>query len=455
MKVIGRDIGTTTICAVVLDAEKGDVLKSVTLPNDTFLDNTKPFEKIQDPEKILSKATSIVDELLADSDDIVSIGVTGQMHGLLYIDEKGDAVSGLYIWQDASANEIYKDGVSYAQYLTELTGYKMASGFGGATYFYHTINSMVPETAVKICTIHDYVAMKLAGLVCPVMHTSDAASYGLFDIKNACFDKCAIEKSGLSFEMFPSVTKENMILGRKDGKIPVSVAIGDNQASFLGSVNDIEKCLLVNVGTGSQISFATKTEKAPSGLEIRPCIGENRIMVGSSLCGGRAFALLEKFFRETAELVTGEKVTSAYKGIDSFLQKTDKVENPLGFSTLFCGTRENPEDRAKVENIGIDNFTPGHFIYGVMNGMAEELYEMYESGISVSEERPCTLIASGNGIRKNKTLQRIVSEYFGMEIKIPKHKEEAAYGSAIFSLTSAGIYDTIQSALQLIQYEVN
>lgn len=453
MKVIGLDIGTTTVCAVVIDAVKGDVLKSVTLPNDTFLDNTKPFEKIQDPEKILSKAMSLVDELLSEYDDIVSIGVTGQMHGLLYIDEKGNSVSGLYIWQDASANEIYKDGISYAQYLTDLTGYKMASGFGGATYFYHNENNMVPETAVKICTIHDYVTMKLADLNEPVMHTSDAASYGLFDIKKSCFDKCVIEKAGLRFEMFPSVTNENMILGRKNGKIPISVAIGDNQASFLGSVSDIEKCLLVNVGTGSQISFATKSEKAPAGLEIRPCVGENRIMVGSSLCGGRAFALLEKFFRETAEMVTGEEVTSAYKGIDSFLEKTESVENPVAFSTLFCGTRENPEERAKVVNLGIDNFTPGHFVYGVMNGMAEELYEMYEKGISVCEERPSTLIASGNGIRKNKALQRIVSEYFGMDIKIPGHKEEAAYGSAIFSLTSAGIYDTIQSALQLIQYE--
>ena len=330
MKVIGLDIGTTTVCAVVVDAKKGDVLKSVTLPNDTFLDDTKPFEKIQDPEKILSKATSLVNELLGEYDDIASIGVTGQMHGLLYTDEKGNSVSGLYIWQDASANEIYKDGVSYAQYLTELTGYKMASGFGGATYFYHTINNTVPEAAVKICTIHDYVAMKLAGLTEPVMHTSDAASYGLFDIKNACFDKNAIEKAGLSFDMFPSVTNENTILGKMNGEIPVSVAIGDNQASFLGSVSDIEKCLLVNVGTGSQISFATKSEKAPAGLEIRPCIGENKIMVGSSLCGGRAFALLERFFRETAELVTGEKVNSAYKGIDAFLEKTDDLshDNP-------------------------------------------------------------------------------------------------------------------------------
>ena len=453
MKTIGLDIGTTTICAIVIDASDGKVLKSVTLPNDTFRTDVKHFEKIQEPEKILSKATALVDELLGEYDDVVSIGVTGQMHGLMYINEKGESLSGLYIWQDASANEIYKDGKSYAQYLTELTGYKMASGFGGATYFYHTINNMVPESATKICTIHDYVAMKLAGLNIPVMHTSDAASYGLFDIKNARFDEAAIVKAGLKVDMFPEVTSENRILGKKDGKIPVSVAIGDNQASFLGSVCDVEDCLLINVGTGSQISFATKSETAPAGLEVRPCVGEEKIMVGSSLCGGRAFALLEKFFRETAELVTGEKCSSAYKGIDTFLENTSEVENPVSFSTLFCGTRENPEKRASIENLGIDNFTPGHMVYGVMNGMAEELNEMYRTGISVCEEKPRQLIASGNGIRKNKTLQRIVSDIFGMEMKIPKHKEEAAYGSAIFSLTSAGICDTIQSALQLIQYE--
>lgn len=453
MKTIGLDIGTTTICAIVVDAKKGEVLKSITLSNDTFLADVKPFEKIQNPSVILDKALTTVDSLLKEYDDVVSIGVTGQMHGLVYLDEKGDAVSGLYIWQDASANEMYKDGKTYAQYLTELTGYKMASGFGASTYFYHKENNMVPENAATICTIHDYAAMKLAGLNKPVMHVSDAASYGLFDIKNGCFDEKAIEKAGLDFNLFPAVTKENMILGKKDGKIPVSVAIGDNQASFLGSVCDVEECLLVNVGTGSQISFATKSDVSADGLEIRPCVEGSHLMVGSSLCGGRAFALLENFFRKTAELVTGEEVKTAYAGIDKFLEENESVENPISFSTLFCGTRENPEERASIASLGIENFTPGHFIYGVMHGMADELYNMYKAGISVCEERPCQLIASGNGIRKNATLQRIVSEIFGMTLRIPKHKEEAAYGSAIFSLTSAGIYDTIQSALQLIQYE--
>ncbi len=452
MKAIGLDIGTTTVSAIAIDAKSGEVVKSVTLANDTFIESERSFEKIQDAGKILEKAANLVNELLGEFDDVVSIGVTGQMHGLVYLDKEGKHVSPLYIWQDGSANEIYENGKTYAEYLTELTGYKMASGFGGSTYFYHSRVGRVPENASTFSTIHDYVAMRLTGLQKPVMHTSDAASYGLFDIKNGCFDKEAITKAGLDYGMFPAVTTDNAVLG-KMGDIPVAVAIGDNQASFLGSVCDIDDCLLVNVGTGSQISFATKEDKAPFGLEVRPCTEEKRIMVGSSLCGGRAFALLEKFFRETAELVTGEKVKTAYKGIDDFLAENESVEDEIDFSTLFCGTRENPRERASVQNLSEDNFTPGHFIFGVMKGMAEELHDMYTLGVAQSDKKPSLLIASGNGIRKNKALQRIVSQMFSMQLKIPAHKEEAAYGSAIFSLTSAGICDTIQSALQLIRYE--
>lgn len=453
MKAIGIDIGTTTVCAVVIDADSGFVIKSVTIENDTFIKTSEPFEKIQDCGKIISKALKTVDGLCREFPDIASIGVTGQMHGLIYLDEDGNAVSGLYTWQDASANELCAEGKTYAEALSELTGYNVASGFGCATYFYHSKNGKVPKNAKVICTVHDYLAIKLAGIKSPVMHTSDAASYGLFDIKNACFDRKAIEKAGLSFDMFPMVTGESAVLGKFNGKIPVSVAVGDNQASFLGSVSDIENCLLINVGTGSQISFKTKADFSPSGLEIRPLAGNERIMVGSSLCGGRAFALLAEFFRKTAEMVTGEKCDNAYVGIDRFLEADKEVENPLKISTLFCGTRENPEETASVTSLGEENFTPEHFLYGVMHGMADELYEMYKKGVSVCDENPCQLIASGNGIRKNKALRRIISDTFGMKLKIPKHKEEAAYGSAIFSLTSSRIYDTIQSAVQLIRYE--
>jgi len=447
VNIIGLDIGTTTICAIAVASESGKVLRSLTAANDTAMQSTKPYERLQNPQKILDKCYELIEQLTAEFAPVACIGVTGQMHGIVYLDKNGDALSPLYYWQDESGNENYKDSKSYAEYLSDITGYKMATGFGGTTYFCHAVNGLVPENAVKICTIHDYAAMKLCNKNIPVMHTSDAASFGLFDLKSLCFDKAAIEKAGLSFDMFPEVSKGFDTLGMYKNNIPVSVAIGDNQASFLGSVNNFDCCILVNVGTGSQISYMTDFSEAPKGTELRPCCSDSYICVGSSLCGGRAFALLESFIRETARLACDTDIKSAYPAIDKFLANSEMPENPLIVSTRFCGSRDCPAERGSIQNLAVDNFTPQALIWGVLSGMAEELKSMYQKN-----PKHTIMIGSGNGLRKNKALQLLFSQSFGMQLKIPSHNEEASFGAALFGMTAAGLCKDISQAQKLIKY---
>ena len=57
--------------------------------------------------------------------------------------------------------------------------------------------------------------------------------------------------------------------------ISVSVAIGDNQANFLGSVRDLQEEVLVNIGTGSQMSMLQDTPCAENDLELRPFFAGN------------------------------------------------------------------------------------------------------------------------------------------------------------------------------------
>ncbi|HZK39698.1 MAG TPA: FGGY family carbohydrate kinase [Clostridia bacterium] len=448
MKVIGLDIGTTTICAVVADCENGKIIQAVTYENDTKLDGEFDYERIQNPTDILEKCTEIVDELSA-SFSPVCIGITGQMHGILYLDNCGNAVSPLYFWQDESGNRPFNEHQSYAEYLTERTGHNMATGFGATTLFCHTYDGRLPEGASKVCTIHDYVAMKLCDNSEPLMHTSDAASLGLFDIDSLQFDKTAITKAGMDYSLFPKVTKDFSLVGKYKGQVPVSVAIGDNQASFLGSVSDMRNSILVNVGTGSQISFLTDKTQAVEGLEIRPCFDRQFLCVGSSLCGGRAFAVLEEFLRQTAALVTGEPLKSAYPAMDDFLNNNAQPANPLAISTRLSGTRSKPEERGSIENMGLNNFTPQHLIWGFLNGMVEELQAMYRS----ADDAPRSLlIGSGNGLRKNSALQQLFADKFELDLLIPTHSEEAAFGAALFALTAAGYKRSIFDAQKLIKY---
>ncbi len=449
MKVIGLDIGTTKICAIIIETSGGKVLRTVARNNDTQLKGSAPFERIQSPELIIEKCFFLLKELTDEFPDVACIGITGQMHGILYIDKNGDALSPLYFWQDESGNEPYNEKQSYAEYLTGLTGYKMATGFGGTTYFYHSQNGKVPANTAMFCTIHDYFAMKLCSKSEPLIHTSDAASLGFFNLNSLQFDEQAIKMAGLNFNHFPQVTKEFELAGKYNNQIPVSVAIGDNQASFLGSVCDMDNSILVNVGTGSQISYLTDKTTTVKGLEIRPCFGNKYICVGSSLCGGRAFALLEEFLRKTAGYVTGKPTDCAYQAIDNYLAGSQPPKNPLKVSTRFAGTRDNPEERGSIENLGLDNFTPQHLIWGVLGGMVEELQAMY---LATNEQNHSLLIASGNGLRKNLALQKLFAENFGIELKIPAHSEEAAFGAALFGITAAGFEESIYTAQKLIKY---
>lgn len=443
MFVIGLDIGTTSICAAAIDAESGEVCEVITEQN-SFSVPGKPYERMQNADGIVDLCIEAV-SALSGRFDCCGVGITGQMHGIVYLDSCGNAVSKLYTWQDMSGSEL-SDGKSYAQTLSQLTGYNAATGFGLTTYFVHSQKGEVPENAAAICTIHDYAAMKLCSLASPVTHSSDAASLGLFDIDSMTFDIGAVKKAGLNPSFLPRVVSAHEIIGEFRG-IPVCVAIGDNQASFLGSVNDSEKCVLVNIGTGSQISFFSNSKSVIPGTELRPC-ANGLIRVGSALCGGSAFAALESFIRQAAALC-GAEMSSAYPFIDRFLAQTPAAPNPLRVSTGFSGTRENPESRGSIENISLDNFTPGHLIYGVLNGIADELYSMYAL---CGESGRTSLIGSGNGLRKNAALQKIFSERFGMPLSIPVNKEEAAYGAALCALAACGKYESLAAAQQLIKY---
>ena len=422
---LGLDIGTTSICAVAIKAD-GAPFFCRTLPNTSGA-------CVQDPLKIWEICTNLLAEAFAACEaagaEIAHLGICGQMHGVLYLDGTGGPVSPLYTWQDPTGDELQPNGETYAQELTVLTGYPMASGFGCATLFAHRCKGAVPAAAAQICTIHDYVAMRLCGLSRPVMHASDAASFGLFGLKSLRFDEEALFVAGLSKKLFPRVTGDWEVLGEYRG-VPVTVAIGDNQASFLGAAEDPQRTVLVNIGTGSQCSLATEYlapgQIAP-GAELRPLGGEQYLYVGSALCGGRAFEIAKSFFVQCAQFLTGEALagSAAYAAMGRLLAEEPQGEALL-FDPRFAGTRQAPGLRASITGLGTGNFTPAHLLWGLVRGMAAEIHEFYrESGL-----RRDVLVGAGNGLRKNAALQQALEQRFGMPLRIPPYCEEAARGAA-------------------------
>lgn len=342
MKRIGIDIGTTTISAVVLEDESRRVLESRTVPGGTFLETRHTWERIQDAELMVGKAKAVLDELLDNHPDAVSIGLTGQMHGILYLDAQGRAISPLYTWQDQRGNLAEFDGRSMVDLIHDICPEPVAAGYGLVTHAYLCQKGQVPAGAASLCTIPDYFGMTLTGRKTPLLHISMAAGLGFFVSQEIPTDQIfcgtesvpqnrteakwkmsltrpaangesckegfdarqrkfrfrteALEKLGADLSLLPGVTDEFTVLGSYRG-CSVTAALGDNQTSFLGAVGFAPDTALLNVGTGGQISILSEHFFETEGIEARPLTKDRFLLVGSSLCGGRAYAILEKFFR--------------------------------------------------------------------------------------------------------------------------------------------------------------
>jgi sedoheptulokinase len=207
--------------------------------------------------------------------------------------------------------------------------------------------------------------------------------------------------------------------------------------------------------------------------------------VGSSLCGGRAYALLEQFFREVAALAVTpfEKIIDTannlpYKTINTSYNPPDMksgmmrnealqkgsfyaqmnalaglpLDDALDINTLFCGTRSNPSLRGSITGIGERNLTPAHLVQGVLRGMADELLGYYPAMRARMRKPPAALIGSGNGIRKNAPLRQLFEKLLGMPMKVPAHMEEAAYGAALFAAAACGLRASVPDAQRVIRY---
>ena len=99
------DIGTTTLSAVVLDILNEKQLECFNMPNDSDIAPKASGERTQDPKKILQIAKALIKKIYERYPRVISLGFTGQMHGILYVDKEGQAVSPLYTWQDQRGGE--------------------------------------------------------------------------------------------------------------------------------------------------------------------------------------------------------------------------------------------------------------------------------------------------------------------------------------------------------------
>ena len=446
MRAIGIDIGTTSICLGVYEEETGR-LSAVRQEKNHFLEGT--FR--QDPDRIYAVVKEMLDNFLQSDDSTdrpSAIGISSQMHGILYVDRAGRAVSPYYTWKEESGNGTFGEE-TYASYLSRVTGCEMYTGYGSVTHFTLQQTGQIPAQAVCLANIGDYIAMRLCDAKEPVMSPSIAASLGGFGLQERRFAMEAMERAGVATSYYPQVRAAGFVLGTYEG-IPVTCAQGDNQASFYAAIGEKQDALSVNVGTGSQVSLFHRELIEGTEAEIRPFTEKGFLYVQASVNGGKVYERLAEFVKGTVFAVTGIE-TDVYEKLEEAGAQVPATD--LRITPLLYGSRQRPapENLALGRNTGrqapknpapggsmtgltAGNFTLGHMVRAYVAGMALELYRMYEQLPEVLKQGKREIIASGNGIRKNRLLRQEVERLFGLPVRFRDIEEEAAAGAAMWAL---------------------
>jgi sugar (pentulose or hexulose) kinase len=474
--VIGIDLGTTTITSLALSAESGDILATVTAPNRAEI--TSPTDKARgrsewDARVITDTACSCLREVAqrvgANWARLAGLGITGQQHGMLVVDGLRP-LTPFINWQDRRGEEAYPGSsltvVQEAQRRAgpdtpQRTGCRLAAGYGAASLFWMQVNGVLPSSG-RACFLMDYFGASLTGAI-PVTDATAAASAGVYDVKGGRWDAESIAALGLPPALFPEVRPSASQLGTITAAmadatglpegLPVFVGIGDNQASFLGSVADREDSVLVNVGTGGQVSVYTDHFHADPLLETRPFPGGGYLLVWAGLVGGRSYALLERFFRQAGEQLSGVKAEqSLYTLLNCLAESVPRGAGGLVCEPLFTGSRQQPDLRGSWTGVSAENFTPAHVTRALLEGMARAFRSGYDGIIRLGGERKKQLIGAGTGLRENAVLTRCVAEELGLPLRLPRHREEAAFGAALLAAAGTGLVADVSAAGGLIRY---
>ena len=314
---------------------------------------------------------------------------------------------------------------------------------GFVTHYYNLRNGLVPKSAKRLCTIGDYVGMRLARAATPIMDATNAASLGCFDLRRFDFRRDAMPRLAVEESFFPAVSLSYPALGEAWPGTPVFAALGDNQGSFLGAMSDVRHAVLFNIGTGSQISlFSEGTSRCPA--STRGHFPSEGISVSAQRC-----AAVGPMSCCTISLRGRCRLFGSAQEVRWDIMNAASLSGAAGrlaVDTRFNGTRADPALRGSITGIGPETFTPEHLIVGLREGIADELLgflELFPAGL---RQAATQLVGSGNGIRLNPALRSIFESRLGMKMRVPAHREETSFGAALLAGWRGGAFNGLPAA---------
>ncbi len=449
--VLGIDVSTTGAKALLVD-EKGNVAADAT--TEYPLSTPRPLWSEQDPADWWDGVQASIRRALADAgasgQEIVGVGLTGQMHGLVLLDQQGQVLRPAILWNDqrtAAECEWITQRVGLQQLLA-WTGNLALTGFTAPKIVW--VREHEPEVYARVAQIllpKDFIRYKLTGAYATDM--AGAAGTLLLDVKTRTWSEGMLKALDIPAGWLPPCHEGPQVTGTVSAEAAAATGLragtpvvgggGDQaaQAVGVGAVRPGEMAL--TLGT-SGVIFAPTAEPAiePQGRLHAFChaVPGRWHFMGVMLSAGGAL----RWHRDT--LAAGQ----SYGEMDR-----SATEVPLGceglvFLPYLTGERTpypDPNARGAFVGLTVRHGLP-HLTRAVLEGVAFGLRDSLELLREVSGEIS-QVRASGGGAR-SALWRQILADVLDCELVTVNVTEGAAYGAALLAGVGAGIWPDVDSA---------
>ncbi len=457
--LIGIDIGTSGTKTCLFDAD-GTLIASAT--GEYPLSQPHNGWAEQDPEDwwqaTVDTLRAVTDKI--DPKEIAGVGFSGQMHGLVMLDEAGDVIRPSIIWCDqrtAAECEEIEATVGHEKLLA-ITANPALTGFTASKILW--VRNHEPENWAKCRRIllpKDYIRYRLTGEF--ATDVSDAGGMQLLDIGGRCWsdellsllkiDKSLLAKVYESPEITGYVTERSAMLTGLATGTPVVAGAGDNAAAAVGTGIVTEGDAFVTVGT-SGVIFAHTNQMVmdPGGRVHTFCCavpGKWHVM-GVTQAAGLS---LKWFANQCCQDLTGE---------DRYDKMTaEAAESPIGSNRLlylpYLMGERTPHLDADARGVffGLSgSHTRGDMIRAVLEGVSYSLRDCLEV-LREMGVHPENITACGGGAR-SPLWRGMMANLFGTPIRTAFSSEGAALGAAILAGVGTKVYPSVEEACaKLIQ----
>jgi xylulokinase len=396
---------------------------------------------------------------------ISGIGLTGQMHGTVLLDEYGQVLRPAIIWEDARSRHQVEEMTRLIglDRLVDITGSPVATGFQAASVRWVQENEPeIWKRTVSVLLPKDFLRWKLSGDF--VSEPSDASGTLLFDVSRRDWSSALLALLSIEQSQLPKIVESTAMTGELceeaasdlglDSGIPIVAGGGDAPAAALAAGLTSEDAVLLTISTGSQAILPTnQVELDRQGRSHSWCAcfslqsgGPPWYRMGATLASGLALRWLR-------ESIFGLESAETYEQMIEWAVTTPAGAGGLVFLPYLVGERTphmDPAARGMFLGLCADHGR-SEMTRAVMEGATFAIFDAFQALVSSANRGADRIVLAGGGARST-IWRQIVADVFERPVLPLVESEGSAIGAALLAGTALGWHSLKEGATRAARY---